>query len=156
MVRARYRITSEMIYFDAGLVSNKSEQIPLWAVRDVDVSQSMTQKARKIGDVVVHCQHSDYTGRDTVTLESVDDPKSVRDLLNGHASRARLDYQQRGQTVHYSGAPPMNQPAPPASGTSMNVPPVDVADQLRKLAELRDQGVLTDEEFAAQKAKLLN
>ena len=29
------------------------------------------------------------------------------------------------------------------------------ADELRKLAELRDSGVLTAEEFAAQKAKLL-
>ena len=29
------------------------------------------------------------------------------------------------------------------------------ADELAKLAALRDQGVLTDEEFAAQKAKLL-
>lgn len=33
--------------------------------------------------------------------------------------------------------------------------PVDVADQLRKLAELRDEGVLTDDEFDAQKARLL-
>jgi hypothetical protein len=31
----------------------------------------------------------------------------------------------------------------------------DVADQLTKLADLRDRGVLTDDEFAAQKAKLL-
>jgi hypothetical protein len=30
-----------------------------------------------------------------------------------------------------------------------------VADELSKLANLRDQGILTDEEFAAQKAKLL-
>lgn len=29
------------------------------------------------------------------------------------------------------------------------------ADELQKLAQLRDQGVLTDEEFAAQKAKIL-
>lgn len=29
------------------------------------------------------------------------------------------------------------------------------ADELTKLADLRDKGVLTDEEFAAQKAKLL-
>jgi hypothetical protein len=28
-------------------------------------------------------------------------------------------------------------------------------DQLKQLGELKDQGVLTDEEFAAQKAKLL-
>jgi hypothetical protein len=41
--------------------------------------------------------------------------------------------------------------APPASPTG----PVGVADQLTKLADLRDRGVLTDDEFAAQKAKLL-
>ena len=35
------------------------------------------------------------------------------------------------------------------------VAPNDVTDQLRKLASLRDEGVLTEEEFAAQKAKLL-
>jgi hypothetical protein len=30
-----------------------------------------------------------------------------------------------------------------------------VIDQLKELAELKSQGVLTEEEFAAQKAKLL-
>ena len=30
------------------------------------------------------------------------------------------------------------------------------ADELAKLASLRDQGVLTEEEFAAQKAELLS
>ena len=30
-----------------------------------------------------------------------------------------------------------------------------VADELAKLAQLRDSGVLTEEEFAAQKARLL-
>jgi Short C-terminal domain len=33
--------------------------------------------------------------------------------------------------------------------------PVGVVEQLKKFAELRDQGILTDKEFAAQKAKLL-
>lgn len=35
-------------------------------------------------------------------------------------------------------------------------PPVDVADQLTRLAALLDQGVLTMEEFTAQKARLLS
>lgn len=35
------------------------------------------------------------------------------------------------------------------------VPNVDVASQLERLAELRERGILTDAEFAAQKAKLL-
>jgi Short C-terminal domain len=34
-------------------------------------------------------------------------------------------------------------------------PPPDPIEQLKQLGELHSQGVLTDEEFAAQKAKLL-
>lgn len=46
---------------------------------------------------------------------------------------------------------PAAAPAPavaPAGGES-------VIDQLKELGELKQQGILTDEEFAAQKAKLL-
>ena len=34
-------------------------------------------------------------------------------------------------------------------------PPVDVVQQLKDLAALKDQGVLTADEFAAQKARIL-
>jgi len=47
-------------------------------------------------------------------------------------------------------AEPQYAPAPSAaSGTD------DMLVQLRQLGDLRDQGVLTDEEFAAQKARIL-
>jgi hypothetical protein len=50
--------------------------------------------------------------------------------------------------------PQYAQPAPApraaaASGTD------DMFEQLRQLAALKDQGILTDEEFAAQKARIL-
>lgn len=155
MVRARYRMTAEYLYFDAGLVSNKSEQIPLWAVRDVDVKQSMTQKARNVGDVIVRCQHDDYTGRPQVTCESIEDPKSVRDLINQHAGQARLEHQRRGQTQIYQGLPVTPHSPAPIPASPESTAPTLVA-QLKELAELRDAGILTDEEFAAQKTKLLN
>jgi len=41
--------------------------------------------------------------------------------------------------------------APPAAA-----PPKDTVTQLKELAELKDQGILTDQEFQAQKAKILN
>lgn len=44
--------------------------------------------------------------------------------------------------------------APPAAAAPA-VSPASAADQLSKLAELRQSGVLTEEEFAAQKAKIL-
>jgi hypothetical protein len=45
-------------------------------------------------------------------------------------------------------APPAAAPAPAAAQGS-------VIDQLKELGELKAQGILTEEEFAAQKAKLL-
>jgi hypothetical protein len=44
---------------------------------------------------------------------------------------------------------PQPPPAPAAA------PQPDLVEQLRKLGDLRDAGILTEEEFAAQKAKLL-
>jgi hypothetical protein len=42
------------------------------------------------------------------------------------------------------------QPPPPS-----DPPAVDVVEQLRGLADLKEQGILTEEEFATQKAKIL-
>ena len=60
-------------------------------------------------------------------------------------------------------APPPQQqyqePPPPAYAPPPPPPPADdgpdMLDQLQKLGELRDAGVLTEAEFAAQKAKIL-
>jgi len=52
-------------------------------------------------------------------------------------------------------------PAPPAAAPAPAPAPAapamtsDLITQLKSLAELRDQGILTEDEFAAQKAKLL-
>jgi outer membrane murein-binding lipoprotein Lpp len=54
-------------------------------------------------------------------------------------------YQQQGYQQQGYDAPP---PAGPAAGPS-------VADQLQQIANLHQQGVLSDDEFAAAKAKLL-
>jgi hypothetical protein len=41
---------------------------------------------------------------------------------------------------------------PPAAAPE---PAVDPIERIKELAQLKDQGILTEEEFAAQKAKLL-
>jgi hypothetical protein len=47
-------------------------------------------------------------------------------------------------------------PAPqPVAAAPAPAPEADMITQLKQLGELRDQGILTEEEFAAQKAKLL-
>lgn len=53
--------------------------------------------------------------------------------------------QQEQPQQYYEEPPPAPAPAPAP----------DVVTQLKELAELRSQGILTDAEFDAQKAKLL-
>src|SRR5262249_18777999 len=57
--------------------------------------------------------------------------------------------QQEEAQQQQAPAPVAAAPAPAAGGQSM-------IDQLKELGELKAQGILTEEEFAAQKAKLLN
>jgi hypothetical protein len=49
------------------------------------------------------------------------------------------------------GPAPTATPAPAQSGSSMD----DRIEQLQKLADLKNSGTLTDEEFAAEKARIL-
>ncbi|MGH2475834.1 MAG: SHOCT domain-containing protein [Candidatus Limnocylindrales bacterium] len=58
------------------------------------------------------------------------------------------------QQAEYA-APQASYAAPPPPPTAADTRGSDVAAELERLAGLRNQGVLTDEEFAAAKAKLL-
>jgi hypothetical protein len=57
---------------------------------------------------------------------------------------AQQEVEQAPQPAPEAAAPP-----PAAAGEG------SLIDQLKQLGELKDQGILTEEEFAAQKAKLL-
>ena len=64
--------------------------------------------------------------------------------------QARKWSQQDGGYQEPAYAPPPPQQPPPAAA-----PSTDPVDRLSELADLRDRGVLTDAEFAAAKAKVL-
>jgi hypothetical protein len=64
---------------------------------------------------------------------------------------------RQGERWSQQGSYPDDEPqptyaTPPPAPTA---PAADPIEQLQRLAALREQGILTDEEFAAQKAKIL-
>ena len=61
-------------------------------------------------------------------------------------------YEQGAADAQEQYAPPPEQYAPQAPAPA---PEEDMITQLERLGALKDQGILTEEEFAAQKAKLL-
>jgi hypothetical protein len=65
-----------------------------------------------------------------------------RRQANRWSEQEEAQYQQQQQAA----APP----PPPAAPAGP-----DMVTQLKQLADLKDQGILTEEEFAAQKAKIL-
>jgi Short C-terminal domain len=52
--------------------------------------------------------------------------------------------------------PPNVSPSSAAVSTAANPTPPSIADELRKLAALRDDGILTEEDFQGQKQRLLS
>ena len=71
-----------------------------------------------------------------------------RRQVNRWGARGELPgQQQNAQPDPYQQAPP---PAPAPAA-----PPADPVQELRELAKLRDDGILTEEEFAAEKRKVL-
>ena len=71
-----------------------------------------------------------------------------RRQVNRWSARGEMPGQpQEAQPDPYQQAPP---PAPAPAA-----PPADPVHELRELAKLRDDGILTEEEFAAEKRKIL-
>jgi len=71
--------------------------------------------------------------------------------VSNRVSRRQANrWSQQEEQQYAQQAPQQYEPPPPA-------PPAapDPIAQLKELAELHNQGILTDDEFAAQKAKLL-
>lgn len=66
------------------------------------------------------------------------------------AVSGRVQRRQQSRWAEQEAPPP--QPSAPAPAAA---PAADPIAQLKELGELRDSGVLTEDEFAAQKAKLL-
>jgi len=70
-------------------------------------------------------------------------------VSNRVSRRQANKWSQQADAGTYEQAPPPPPAAPAAE------PQVDMVAQLKELAELKDAGILTEEEFAAQKAKVL-
>jgi Short C-terminal domain len=82
------------------------------------------------------------------TATAVSNRVSRRQANRWSAQEEQQYYEQQQQYAQQQQAY-AQQPAPAPA------PQVDTIGQLKELAELKNQGILTEEEFQAQKAKLL-
>lgn len=81
---------------------------------------------------------------------------AVAGTASAVGGRVRHRQEQRWAQQEAEAAPQQAPPAPAAPAPASAAPAGgSMIDQLKELGELKQQGILTEEEFAAQKAKLL-
>ncbi|MEV6265470.1 SHOCT domain-containing protein [Streptomyces sp. NPDC051784] len=73
---------------------------------------------------------------------------AVSNRVQRHDVQRQMEAEQQ-----YAAPPPAPAPQPPAAAPAAGT---DRVAQLTQLAELKAQGVLSEEEFAAEKARILN
>jgi len=90
--------------------------------------------------------------RNQAERQAYEDDQNARiDQLEQQQAYQQQGYQQQDYQQPQYQQPPPQQPPPPAAAPAQSSPMID---QLNQLADLHQRGVLTDDEFAAAKAKL--
>lgn len=126
---SHFVVTSDRIIHRQGLVAKNSMEIPLEAINDVRFHQSVFERMIGAGDLII--ESAGTAGREV--FEDIRKPESVQKTIY---HQGELNQQRMGR----------GGPAPSAPSTTT---------ELQRLAELRDRGVLTEDEFQAQKRKIL-
>lgn len=81
-----YKVTSERVIIESGLLSKKHEEIELYKVKDIRVSQSMNQRIMKIGQVEI--VSVDPTSP-VYTLKDVKNPNELKETIRTAVKEAK-------------------------------------------------------------------
>lgn len=151
----RYRLTAHYLYFERGTLRTDSQQVPVSQLLDVDVRQSMAQKARGVGTMLVHINRG--TSTETVQIVDVPNFREGQHAVNQAAAEARAALQRAQNTMRYEGSmQPQAAPQVPAAAPVAAPSQPDLMGQLEQLGKLRDAGVLSEDEFTSKKAEILS
>ncbi len=135
---SHFVVTSDRLIHRQGLIAKSSMEIPLEAINDVRFQQGVLDRMLGAGTLVV--QSASEAGREE--FAHIRKPEVVQKTIyhQGELNQTRM---YRGGGGGAGGGPPIGAASPSAT------------TELERLADLRAKGVLTEQEFQAQKARIL-
>ena len=136
-----YLVTDRRIVYWKGVPRWRGIELGLDLVEEIDVSQTIWQRLLGVGTVAVRSQVEGHVRR----LAFVPRPGAVRQ----HVYRLQREATERDTEP----APP--EAHEPAMGDEFAEPALDIPDQIRKLYELVELGILSEAEFEEKKRDLL-
>lgn len=122
-------ITSNRLIFRSGVIGKSGIEIPLERVNNVNFNQTVFERILGAGDLLIESGGEDGQQRFT----DIRHPSQVQNLIH---AQMEGHFQRRATYAH-------------------NQPTGDVTEQLQRLEGMLQRGTLTQEEFDAQKARLL-
>ncbi len=129
---SHFVVTTDRLIHRSGWIAKRSMEIPLEKISDVRFHQGVFERMIGAGDLTL--ESPGEFGQET--FSNVRGPERVQKTI--------YEMGERNQRR-------MNAP----SAVEHSADPPSVADELAKLQRLREDGVLTEDEFQAEKARLL-
>jgi uncharacterized membrane protein YdbT with pleckstrin-like domain len=137
---SHFVVTTDRIIHREGWFAKRSMDIPFEAINDVRFKQTVFERVIGAGSLVI--QSASEAGRQE--FRAIRNPEDVQKTIYQERERN----QQRMFQGRGASSAPASPVAPPGAAPS-------VVTELERLADLRAKGVLTEEEFQAQKARIL-
>ena len=133
-------VTSDRVIHREGWIAKRSMEIPLEAINDVRFHQGVLERMIGAGDLII--SSASEFGRQV--FGDIRNPEEVQKAIShqGELNKERM-YRGGGRGSAASAQATM----PPASASTTG--------ELERLAELRNKGVLTEDEFQSQKKRIL-
>ncbi len=127
---SNFVVTTDRVIHREGFIAKRSMEVPLEAINDVRFQQGIFERIIGAGTLVIHS--ASEAGRQE--FADVRDPEMVQ------------------KTIYHQGE--LNQQRMRGSGQVVPQAP-SMTTELQRLADLRERGVLTEDEFQEQKARIL-
>ena len=127
---SNFVVTTDRVIHREGFIAKRSMEVPLEAINDVRFQQGIFERIIGAGTVIIHS--ASEAGRQE--FADVRDPEMVQ------------------KTIYHQGE--LNQQRMRGTGPVVPQAP-SMTTELQRLADLRERGVLTEDEFQEQKARIL-
>ena len=159
-----FTVTNDRVIFRQGMIAKSGVEIPLERIMNVNFKQSIWERMIGAGDLLIESGGKDGQSR----FSDVRKPELVAKEIHEQANQYEEKPARRAAAAAGAGAaaavnanlPP---PPPPPPAAPRQVPAgvaspasADAAEQLQKLHDLLNKGAITQAEYDAKKAELLN
>ena len=144
---AEFAVTDRRVSRDEGLLTRRSSATLLTSVSDVKLNVGFIGKALGYGDLVIFTASGEAGADRFRTISHADEFRNA--IMT---QKVQAESTLRPAAAATQAPAPVQPPSPPpAAGPSS----ADAAETLARLADLRDRGAITAEEYETKKAEIL-